>query len=56
MDAYALTLGLDTPADTCTVEVGLYEATTGQRLRLTHEAGYLTDADYLALSRVRVLP
>lgn len=55
-DSYALTLGLDTPAGTYDVEVGLYEAVTGQRLQLTDEQGNLIDADYLSLSRVRVLP
>jgi hypothetical protein len=54
-DTYALTLSPDTPAGTYDVEVGLYELASLERLRVMDAEGLPTDADFLYLSRVRVV-
>ena len=57
-DAYVIPVS-DTafaPTAVQVVEVGLYDATTGQRLQLTNTRGHLTDADFASLSRILLLP
>jgi hypothetical protein len=52
-DEYDLTLQPDTPPDVYEVEIGLYLAATGKRLRIVGQAGRLLD-DRVLLSKVRV--
>jgi hypothetical protein len=54
-DTYELTLRPDTPPGTYDVEVGVYDSSTVTRLQLIAEDGRLTDADFLDLSRIRVV-
>jgi hypothetical protein len=54
-DPYELTLQSDTPAGLYDVEVGLYDA-DGVRLQVIADDGRPTDADFVFLSRIRVLP
>jgi hypothetical protein len=56
VDPYDLRLREDTPPGLYDVEVGLYEAGTGTRLRAVADDGRLTDADFVFLSRIRVVP
>ena len=53
VDEYKLTVRKDTPPDVYDVEIGLYLADTGQRLRIVGEGGRLLD-DRILLSKVRV--
>jgi hypothetical protein len=53
VDEYELTINLDTPADVYDVEIGLYLAKTGDRLRIVGQGGRLLD-DRVLLSKVRV--
>jgi hypothetical protein len=53
VDEYELTVNLDTPADVYDVEIGLYLAETGDRLRIVEQGGRLLD-DRVLLSKVRV--
>jgi hypothetical protein len=53
VDEYELTLNPDTPAGVYDVEIGLYLAATGERLRIVEERGRLLD-DRVLLSKVRV--
>jgi hypothetical protein len=53
VDEYELTINPDTPAGVYDVEIGLYLAETGDRLRIVGEGGRLLD-DRVLLSRVRV--
>jgi hypothetical protein len=55
-DSYLLTLKPDTPPGLYEVEVGLYDSGTLERLRMMNAEGLPTDADFLFLSKVRVLP
>ena len=52
-DEYELVIYPDTPPDVYDVEIGLYLAATGGRLRIVGEGGRLLD-DRVLLSRVRV--
>jgi len=52
-DEYKLTIYPNTPADVYDVEIGLYLAETGDRLRIVGEGGRLLD-DRVLLSKVRV--
>jgi hypothetical protein len=52
-DEYELSIYPDTPADVYDVEIGLYLATTGKRLRIVGPGGRLLD-DRVLLSKVRV--
>jgi len=52
-DEYALTIYADTPHDAYDVEIGLYLAATGDRLRIVGPGGRLLD-DRVLLSKVRV--
>jgi len=52
-DEYELTVNHETPADVYDVEIGLYLAKTGDRLRIIGEGGRLLD-DRVLLSKVRV--
>jgi hypothetical protein len=52
-DEYELTINPDTPPDVYDVEIGLYLAETGDRLRIVGEGGRLLD-DRVLLSKVRV--
>jgi len=52
-DEYALTIYPDTPPDVYDVEIGLYLAATGDRLRIVGQGGRLLD-DRVLLSKVRV--
>ncbi|MCC6190502.1 MAG: glycosyltransferase family 39 protein [Anaerolineales bacterium] len=54
-DPYELTLQSNTPPGLYDVEVGLYDA-DGARLRVIADNGRVTDADFVFLSRIRVLP
>jgi hypothetical protein len=54
-DPYDLTLKDDTPPGLYDVEVGLYDA-DGVRLRTFGDDGLPTDADFVFLSRIRVVP
>jgi hypothetical protein len=54
-DPYDLTLQAHTPPGLYDVEVGLYDA-GGARLQTIADDGRPTDADYVFLSRIRVLP
>ncbi len=54
-DTYELTLKPDTPPGQHNVEVGLYGAESLQRLRLLNTEGYPTDADFIFLSKIRVV-
>jgi hypothetical protein len=53
VDGYELTLNPDTPPGVYDVEIGLYLAATGERLRIVGEGGRLLD-DRVMLSKVRV--
>jgi hypothetical protein len=53
VDEYELTIHADTPPDVYDVEIGLYLAETGDRLRIVGEGGRLLD-DRVLLSKVRV--
>jgi len=53
VDEYALTIYADTPHDVYDVEIGLYLAATGDRLRIVGPGGRLLD-DRVLLSKVRV--
>jgi len=55
-DSYLLTLKADTPPGLYDVEVGLYDSGTLERLRVMDAEGLPTDADFLFLSKIRVLP
>jgi hypothetical protein len=55
-DTYELALKPDTPPGTYPVEVGLYDSSTIVRLPLVAEDGRPTDADFLDLSPIRVVP
>jgi len=55
IDPYLLRLDPHTPPGLYDIEMGLYLAQTGQRLRLINTDGRLTD-DYLFLTQIRVLP
>lgn len=55
-DTYDLTLKPDTPPGQYNVEVGLYGAESMQRLRLFNTEEYPTDADFVFLSQIRVVP
>jgi hypothetical protein len=55
VDSFDLVLKPDTPPETYEVEVGLYDA-DGNRLQAVADDGRPTDADYVFLSRIRVLP
>ena len=52
-DEYELTVNHETPADVYDVEIGLYLAATGDRLRIVRQGGRLLD-DRVLLSKVRV--
>jgi len=52
-DEYELTIYPDTPPDVYDVEIGLYLAATGDRLRIVGQGGRLLD-DRVLLSKVRV--
>ncbi|MGA9349059.1 MAG: glycosyltransferase family 39 protein [Anaerolineae bacterium] len=52
-DEYELVIYPDTPPDVYDVEIGLYLAETGERLRIVEEGGRLLD-DRVLLSKVRV--
>ncbi|MBL7183346.1 MAG: hypothetical protein ISS50_02730, partial [Anaerolineae bacterium] len=52
-DEYELTVYPDTPPDVYEVEIGLYLAETGDRLRIVGQGGRLLD-DRVLLSKVRV--
>ncbi len=56
LDSYLLTLKTDTPPGLYDVEVGLYDSGTLERLRVMDAEGLPTDADFLFLSKIRVLP
>lgn len=53
VDEYELSIHPDTPPDVYDVEIGLYLATTGKRLRIVGPGGRLLD-DRVLLSKVRV--
>ena len=53
VDDYELVINPDTPPDVYEVEIGLYLAATGDRLRIIGEGGRLLD-DRVLLSKVRV--
>jgi hypothetical protein len=55
VDSHPLTVAPGTPPGTYEVEVGLYDA-SGARLKAVADDGRPTDADYVFLSRIRVLP
>jgi hypothetical protein len=55
-DMYELTLKPDTPPGMYDVEVGLYDSSTLKRLQLITDDGRLTDADFIYLSIIRVVP
>jgi hypothetical protein len=55
-DMYELTLQPDTPPGMYDVEVGLYDSSTLKRLQLITDDGRLTDADFIYLSIIRVVP
>lgn len=54
-DPYALTLQPDTPPGLYDVEIGLYNADL-KRLRVMNAERLPTDADFIFLSKIRVLP
>jgi len=54
-DAYDLTLESQMPPGMYDVEVGLYDAATLKRLQLVADDGRPTDADFLYLSKIRVI-
>jgi hypothetical protein len=54
-DTYQLTLKPDTPAGQYDVEVGLYDGATMQRLQAITKDGRPTDADFVYLSKIRVV-
>lgn len=54
-DTYALTLKPDTPPGQWAVEVGVYDSESLVRLQLLTDDGRWTDADYLYLSKIRVV-
>jgi hypothetical protein len=56
IDSMDLTLKPDTPPGLYDVEVGLYDAPTLERLQVIADDGRPTDADFVFLSRIRVLP
>jgi hypothetical protein len=56
VDTYALTLKADTPPGQYHVEVGLYDGETLERLQVIAEDGRPTDADFVFLSPIRVVP
>ena len=56
VDPYDLTVKPETPPGLYDVEVGLYDGATLERLRVIADDGRLTDADFVFLSRIRVLP
>ena len=53
VDEYELVINPDTPPDVYEVEIGLYLAATGDRLRIVGQGGRLLD-DRVLLSKVRV--
>ncbi len=53
VDKYELVINPDTPPDVYEVEIGLYLAATGERLRIVGQGGRLLD-DRVLLSKVRV--
>ena len=53
VDEYELVINPDTPPDVYDVEIGLYLAATGDRLRIVGQGGRLLD-DRVLLSKVRV--
>ncbi len=53
VDEYELVINPDTPSDVYEVEIGLYLAATGDRLRIVGQGGRLLD-DRVLLSKVRV--
>jgi hypothetical protein len=55
-DTFHLTLKPDTPPGLYDVEVGLYDSASLERLRLMDDEGLPTDADFIFLSKIRVLP
>lgn len=54
-DAYTLTLSSDIPPGVYDIEIGVYNAETGERLQVITPDGRLT-SDYVYLSKVRVAP
>ena len=54
-DTYALTLQADTPPELYDLEVGLYDSGNLQRLQLIAADGRPLDADFIFLSKVRVV-
>jgi hypothetical protein len=56
VDSYALTLAADTPPGQHNIEVGLYDGETLARLQVVADDGRPTDADFVFLSPIRVLP
>ncbi len=56
VDPYDLTVKPESPPGLYDVEVGLYDGPTLERLRVYADDGRLTDADFVFLSRIRVLP
>jgi hypothetical protein len=56
MDTYTLTLAPNTPPGQHSVEVGVYDGQTLERLHAVADDGRLTDADFVFLSPIRVLP
>jgi hypothetical protein len=54
-DKYELTLQPDTPTGLYDVEVGLYDSATLERLQLIADDGRPTDADFVYLSKIRVI-
>ncbi len=54
-DTYELTLNPDTPPGQYDVEVGLYDSATLQRLLLIEADGRPSDADFIYLSKIRVV-
>jgi hypothetical protein len=54
-DTYDLTLQADTPPELYDLEVGLYDSSNLQRLQLIADDGRPLDADFIFLSKVRVV-
>ncbi len=55
-DTYDLTLQPDTPPGAYDVEVGVYDSSTVTRLQLIAADGRLTDADFIYLSKIQIVP
>jgi hypothetical protein len=55
VDAHPLTIAPDTPPGAYRLLVGLYDGTTGQRLRLLRNGDVSVQADFVTLAGVRVV-